>query len=331
MVNQDKNEIYQAIKNRYLVDNKGTEAIAVWLNNCGIPSPNGTVWHNNAIKRLLVHEFHLGKVVYGKNKWKKDRDGKKRIVSKRDESEWDTGIGEHEQLKTKEEHDDILRRLSQNNKIPRRSRQGCFPTTGLMFCAKCGHMMKYSVGRLEVKTGKAYDYTKCGHKDPYGVKCTQIGIKMDENFYDYLYNIILNRFIDDERLDEIQDRRKEQSQGKALLKRKKAELEEHEKALDIIMGTFERGAYTLEQLANRKKVRDEAIIKLKKEIIELEQESQSSKVYKKDELKRKAKEFKEGWENATTSQEKNLLIKTILKRIEYDREGDSVNLNITWL
>lgn len=71
--------------------------------------------------------------------------------------------------------------------------------------------------------------------------------------------------------------------------------------------------------------------KLKKEIIELEQESQSSKVYKKDELKRKAKEFKEGWENATTSQEKNLLIKTILKRIEYDREGDSVNLNITWL
>lgn len=73
------------------MDNKGTEAIAVWLNNYGIPSPNGTVWHNNAIKRLLVHEFHLGKVVYGKNKWKKDRDGKKRIVSKRDESEWDTG------------------------------------------------------------------------------------------------------------------------------------------------------------------------------------------------------------------------------------------------
>lgn len=50
------------------------------------------------------------------------------------------------QLKTQEEHGDILRMLSQNNKISQRSRRGCFPTSGLMYYAKCGHLMNYSVG-----------------------------------------------------------------------------------------------------------------------------------------------------------------------------------------
>jgi DNA invertase Pin-like site-specific DNA recombinase len=331
VINQKKNEIYQVIKHRYLVDKKGTEEIAVWLNKQNIPSPNGTVWHNNAISRLLVHEFHLGKVVYGKNNWKKDRDGKRKIANKKDESEWFTGVGEHEQLKSQEEHEDILRRLSQNNKIPKRSRQGSFPTTGLMFCAKCGHMMKYSVGRLEAKTGIAYDYTKCGHKNPYGMKCTQKGVKMDEDFYDSLYTLILNKFTDDERLDEIQGKRKEQSQGKALLRRKKAELDEQDKALNKIMEAFENGAYSMSQFSERKKVRDEAISKLKKDIIELEQENQNSKVYKIDELKQKAIEFRTGWASAINSLEKNLLLKSIVNRLEYDREGDNISFSITWL
>jgi hypothetical protein len=278
-----------------------------------------------------VHEFHLGKVVYGKKKWKKDRDNKMKIVGTRDESEWSSGVGQHERLKTQEEHEDILRMLSQNNKIPKRSRQGAFPTTGLLFCAKCGHMMKYSVGRLEVKTGKEYDYTKCNHQNPYGVKCTQRGVKMDESFYEGLYNLILNKFIDVEHLDEIQNKRREQNQGKALYKRKKAELDENEKALKNIMEAFESGVYNMSQFAERKKVRDEAINKLKKELIELEKENQNAMVYNADELKQKAKAFKKGWENATTSQEKNLLLKSIVKRIEYDRTGDNINFQITWL
>lgn len=331
VVNPEKNEIYQFIKHRYLHDKKGTEEIAVWLNNHCIPSPNGSVWHNNAIRRLLVHEFHLGKVIYGKNIWKKDRNGKKRVVSKRDEREWSVGFGIHEQLKTQEEHDDILRMLSQNNKIPKRSRQGCFPTSGLMYCAKCGHLMNYSVGRLEAKTGKVFDYTKCSYKNPYGLKCPQRGTKMNEDFYENLYTIILDRFIDTVRLEEIQHRRKEQNQGKALLKRKKAELVEHETALNKIMEAYENGIYSIKQFEDRKKTREEAVFKLRQEIMELEHENQNSRVYNKDELKHKVKEFKEGWANATTSQEKNLLLKSVVKRIEYDREGNSIKFDITWL
>lgn len=154
---------------------------------------------------------------------------------------------------------------------------------------------------------------------------------MDEDFYDSLYNIILDTFTDDERLEEIQGKRREQSKGKALLKRKKAELEENEKALNVIMEAFEKGIYTMIQFAERKKVRDGAVSKLKKDIIKLDQESQNSKVYNKEDLKHKAKEFREGWISTTTSQEKNLLLKSIIKRIEYNREGDSISFNITWL
>lgn len=115
------------------------------------------------------------------------------------------------------------------------------------------------------------------------------------------------------------------------MKRKKLELEDNEKALFKIMEAYENGVYSIRQFDDRKKVRDEAISKLKKEIIGLEHENQNSRVYEKEELIHKSKEFKKGWETATTSQEKNALLKSIIKRIEYNREGDSINFNITWL
>ncbi|WP_434512014.1 hypothetical protein [Desulfitobacterium sp. AusDCA] len=49
------------------------------------------------------------------------------------------------------------------------------------------------------------------------------------------------------------------------------------------------------------------------------------------ELENKIKMFKKQWRKATTAKEQNDLLKTIVKRIFYNRERDNVTLEIEYL
>lgn len=70
VVNEEKNKVYQRIKQMYL-GGMGTERIAFQLNKENIPSPGMKKWSSTAVQRLLLHEFHMGKIVYGRYEWKK--------------------------------------------------------------------------------------------------------------------------------------------------------------------------------------------------------------------------------------------------------------------
>jgi DNA invertase Pin-like site-specific DNA recombinase len=330
VVNEEKAQIYSMIKNMYLAGDKGTEQIAVYLNTKGIPSPNGSTWHNNAVKRLLVDEFHMGKVIYGRNEWKKGRDNRKRITQHRDESEWVVGEGEHEKLKTPEEHKRIREILARNNKIPRKSRAGCFPTSGIMYCKQCGHRMSYSIGKHEAKSGKTYNFTKCSYKDPFGVKCSQKGIKMTDEFYSAIYNAIITRYLDKEHLEQIDGNKELNSQRKELLKYKQSELSKADKMLKKVMDAYENDAYTLEQFQERKKPLDESINSLKKEIAELQREDEYKSKYSTSQMKRKIEWFKREWAKVSRPKDQNVLLKSIVKKIYYDRNGDIVTLDIEY-
>ena len=210
VVNQEKNQVYQRIKQMYL-NGMGTERIAFQLNRENIQSPGNKKWSSTTIQRLLIHEFHMGKIVYGRYEWKKKPLTGDREVVKRDESEWIVGYGNHQKLKTEEEHNKIMEIMSRNQKIPRKSRAGVFPTSGLLVCKKCGRMMTYSWGRVEKKTGKLYHYTKCYYKNEFGEKCPQKGVKMNEDFYNALYNTIINNYINAKRIKKIQENASQQS------------------------------------------------------------------------------------------------------------------------
>ena len=79
--------------------------------------------------------------------------------------------------------------------------------------------MTYSIGREEKKQEK-YITTKCYYKSALGVKCPQKGVKMDENFYNALYNTIINNY--------RQSKVKENEKKKKKHKRKKSKENEEE-------------------------------------------------------------------------------------------------------
>lgn len=327
-VDEEKNAVYQRIKKMYL-SGLNTEKIAFQLNKEGIPSPSNKMWSSTAVNRLLKHSFHMGKVIYGRNEWTKTPLSNKLEVRERDESEWSVGIGNHPILKTEEEHRKIMEVMNRNQKIPRKSRAGVFPTSGLLVCKKCGRTMTYSWGRVEAKTGKLYHYTKCYYKTPLGEKCPQKGVKMNEDFYNALYDTIINSYVNAERIKKVKENEEEKKQREKLLKDKEAKLKKEEDALRRARTLLEEGNYDINDFADAKKRREPIIKKLKQEIIKLE--SKSDYIYSDKELEKLVSNFKKNWHNATTPEEQNQLLRSIVKKIYYDREGDTVIFEIEYL
>lgn len=326
ILNPEKHKVYDFIKETYLTGNYGTEAISHILNRKKIPSPNNKKWSSNTIQRLLLHEFHMQKVIYGKYQWKKSLDGKRNIIKKRDKSEWAIGKGQHQQTKTPKEHKKILEIMKRNTKFPRKSRAGTFPTSGLMYCKKCGMRMLYSVGRVEVKSGKQYNYTKCGYKTPEGIKCKQRGLKLNEDFYNVLYEAVINQYLDKNNLKEIEEEFSIINLKKIQLQKKINEMQKNEDALNELVIMREEGDINRDIFRKRKKIRSDNINKLNIEINELKNELANFDKMPREEIIKKIEYFKDNWFNITTPKEQNSLLKSIVKAIYYDRSNDDGNV-----
>ncbi|MDF2500776.1 MAG: hypothetical protein K0Q77_1490 [Anaerosporomusa subterranea] len=132
---------------------------------------------------LLINEIHLGYVIYGKTR---NVRGLAQLVDKED---WIKVKGTHEPLKTEAEHELILVKIAQNNIIPKKTRNGALPLSGLLYCAKCGRTMQY---RRTVTKNEIYWSTVCVHTYPDGSKCDQKGRKLDSAFYHALYSTFLS-------------------------------------------------------------------------------------------------------------------------------------------
>ncbi len=331
IINPEKRKVYELIKEMYLTGQYGTEKIMVELNKIGYSSPGGTTWNTNTIQRLLLHEFHMGYSIYGKEEWKKGRDNVKRATRKRDKDEWFIGRGDWEILKTEEEHRKIMRIMRNNTKIPSRARAGVFPTSGLMYCKRCGYAMRYSGSRKETKTGKEYNFTKCNHISPVGERCSQHGVKMTEDFYDVLFNTVITSYLDMDIIKRTKSHQEDILKKEAMIVDLEKQLKRHSDALDRIKEAYVMEVYNLTEFAEEKKKLDAKIKNTKKEIHRLEDEVSSASLYTKQELDAKIELFKKNWLKATTPKEQNDLLKTVVKRIFYNRQGDNVVLEVEYL
>jgi DNA invertase Pin-like site-specific DNA recombinase len=331
IVDETKAKVYEYMKSKYISGEMGFEAIAFNLNKKGIPAPNGSFWSSNTVQRILIHEFHMGISEYGRNVWRKTRSGQRKIVRSRPDDEIARGNGTHIALKTLEEHKKINEIKNHNNKVPKRSQAGINPTSGILYCRKCGSRMGYSIGREEAKTGRTYHFTKCTHKSPIGIKCKQSGIKMTEEFYDTIYQSIICKINIDIIIKNHDDSHISTNLNLVQLNQKRGELKECHQKLNRILTAFENGLYTMEQFYERKKVYDDSILVLKNDISSLENCSTDTvNDFDIKMLKERIEFFKANWYRLTTNKEKNRLLKSTVKKITYDRVGDIVTFEIEY-
>ncbi|MHC1745541.1 MAG: recombinase family protein [Negativicutes bacterium] len=323
-VDADKQKIYRLIIDKYLLGHS-TQEIAIWLNRKNVAPPysgkrNKYGWSNNTVYRLVTSEIHLGYIIYGKTR---SRRGVSQVVEKQD---WIKVKGEHEALKTEEEHEQILAKIAQNTIMHRKSRVGMLPLSGLLYCSKCGRRMQFK--RKETKTG-TYWSALCVYTYPDGTKCDQVGRKLDDAFYKTLYQKITK--IDEQTMELVDETNEQYREIETLLTMKQKELVQTEKAIEKILDLYEDGMITKQRFSDRMSGHEKVKNELEADIeqCKLALASQVNMVTV-ETVQKRIDEFKALWSDATDPSEQNRAYRLLIDKIAYNREDNGVTLEVLY-
>lgn len=327
VVNLQKLSIYRFMVDSFIKDKKSTNEIAWELNRRNIPSPRGGRWCNMTVRRLLVDETHLGKIISNKTKGDghKNKSPNKQPFQKIPKEQWTVVENRHEAIKTQDEHEKILIGIQKNLKSPYRRSDHYYPLKGLIKCGLCGYGLP-----LEYKRGKDLIVKKCWHKDYLGNKCPNSSGKAQ-----YIIDAI------DEQLKEYEEQiRKEiescedqstdliQLQIKTIMDK----LNKKDIALKRARIAYDEGVDTLDEYRSAKE-------RILKEVDELENQLsiENLKLQKAQSITNHEKlhyieEFRRSrWEDELDDKELNDLYKTIISSIIWTKQGDNIDIKVNFL
>ncbi|KHL91840.1 hypothetical protein QW71_32600 [Paenibacillus sp. IHB B 3415] len=185
--------------------------------------------------------------------------------------------------------------------------------------------MQFRVGQSK-KQGQ-YWSALCYHHYKDGRKCEQKGKVLDEEFFDALYERIIK--VDPNMLQEIELQGRGYNDTKTMIAVKEQELQKHKRALDKLHESYEEDIITKLVFMERKIVRTRQIQKLDEELKDLRKVVvDESSALTMEQIVEQIGKFRELWDVAVTSEEKNRALKKLVERIVYNREGNQVGLTV---
>ncbi|MCU5460665.1 recombinase family protein [Bacillus cereus] len=326
-VDSDKVKVYEFMKKMFLEDMKATYEIAWKLNELGFKTNRNSYWYENTVRRLLINEVHLGKVVYGKtsgsgSKKKLNANG----VQIKERSEWIIAEGSHQQLKTEEEHQRILAILESRRYTPKGTRTNVQVLSKLIYCGKCNRVMSFT-GKA---SGKRYVKT-CLTTDRFGYRCHNRSLNV-EVIYAQLF-LDLEQYEQQLLSHEPKEKQGDSSTLQLALQNKHEELERLEKGIERIKDLFIDEVIDKSEMKKRLEKQKQLMQTKKEEIRSIEQSLAVIENIRTDNDRLHAiREFKKAWNTEGISKrELNTLAKQLIDRIEYVREGNNVQINIKFL
>ena len=325
VVNKQKLQIYRFVVDSYIKQRKSTNEIAWELNKKGILTPKGNRWHNNTIRRMLLDETHLGKIIYNKTKG----DGHKNKPNKPKweripKDQWIVVENRHEPVKTQDEHNKILITLNFNSTSAFKRTEHATPLKGLIKCGVCGYGMTVSRrnGQLLVK--------KCWYHDHEGNKCPNSGGKMQ-----YILDAIdeqLNEY--EEQIKSALDKCEDQSTDcvQEQIKNIALQIKKKDMALQRARAAYDEGVDTLDEYRTAKD-------RINKEIDDLEYQLNihNLRLQKMESITNHEKlhyiqEYREAIKNNNlTDKELNDLYKSIISHIVWVRKDDQIDIKVNFL
>jgi DNA invertase Pin-like site-specific DNA recombinase len=325
-IDPEKYRVYRMIIEKYLGGNSILQ-IAVWLTQQGIPTLYGLDrnkhgWSTKTVHRILINEIHLGYVIYGRTETYR---GSARLVPEQD---WIKVKGSHEPVKTEEEHQLIMAKLAQNTLIPKKNRSNnVLPLTGILYCAKCGRRMQF---KRRVEKGETFWTAVCVYIDPHGKKCSQVGRKMDNEFYNVLNAHVTK--ITEQTITLIRNVNSERREALDMLSLKNKELVKVVEAMERLFDLYEDGTISKQKLTERMDTHEKSKQRIQSEI-ERYRVIVANTVNELtiETFRERIDEFKQLWLEAATTKEKNKAYRLLIDRIVYNRSDDStITLEVSY-
>ena len=290
-------EIVKLIFNKYL-DGVNVAAIANYLNDNGIKPHRSAKWTQQTIRNVLRNKVYIGLL----------------NVSKRD-----TYVeGKHAPIIDNLIFMQVQEKLAKTPKVTNK-RKLSNPLAGLIFCSECGRAM------LRTVNGLNFEYIKCPT-----LKCPTRSVKL-EDLERYILDGLkkelkdFNYFVDNYAHEIKKQRSNIEKEIEILTIELNKKLEMIERACEML----ESGIYTKELFTRRVNVLETDIKALKESIEDLKNKpiEDDEKAYKAIPiLETVLKKY-----SSLDTKEKNLLLKSIVKRVEYTRLQEYIDLDIKLL
>ncbi|MGM9988302.1 MAG: recombinase family protein [Bacillaceae bacterium] len=330
-VDEEKTKWYRFMIDQFFAGKPFYE-IAWELNRMGIKTQKGGNWHENGVRRILLSEVHLGRIIYNKSEGSghKNKKAKKLIFKPREE--WFIKENCHKALKTQDEHDKILATLSSRRKVPKTSVQIKLPLAGLLKCGKCNKSL--SVGRRKYKNEFKFIVRTCHSTDFIGNKC---GNSAGDAWIimDFLSKRLKNK------IDEIEKNIKEgerfivdTSNYQIKIDAAQNQINKKEKAIERAYFAYEEGEQSFEKYKERADILRREIKKLEDQIKSYElfvNESNSIDDKEKLEKYKKVYTLLSNLDNVNDEDKcKNLNenLKDVIYEIQWVKQGNDISIDV---
>jgi DNA invertase Pin-like site-specific DNA recombinase len=314
----EQSEIVKNIFDWYINEAAGSQIIANRLNSMGLTTNRNNKWTCQAVAGLIKNPLYTGRISWGKtlNYRTSLKKGANRKIP---EEKWILSEGKHPALISDEIFEKAKAIMNNRNKSPvKPSKNLSNALAGMVFCGVCGAKMHYRP--YSGSAAHLICVNKCGNKS---------------SRYDYIEEkilIALQKYLEEYNFCITEILEKPSSHISALknsISLLEKRLKEAHGQSENVFSLLEKGIYTPDIFQKRSYAISQKIELLNNSITE------TSNMYKKalnqqnetvDFTPRISKIISEYY-NLKTANEKNLLLKSILNKVEYIKNKDCKNDN----
>lgn len=300
----------------YINHDLGYSKIATHLNNLGIKPKRIDTWSRPTVKAVIENPLYYGKLRWN---WRKNQkimeNGQIKIINPINHN-YEIYDGLHPAIvdETVWKQAEAIRNAKTHTRT-KQSKELKNQFAGLMFCKLCGRAM---VRRPYINNDV---FLMCNHNG-----CNCVSAKFDD-VDKAVYDTIVRAY--KEKLKLSDNKKNDNSSNEAIEKSIKKELEKIKAQQNKLYDFLEQGIYTTEVFVERSETLSNKKQALEKELVRIKSEKVSETDIKEYLLKMKFIIYT--YNHAMSIKEKNTLLKSIIKRIEYERteRGSKGSFNIT--
>lgn len=296
----------------YLNQGLGTTKIANRLNDLGVPTRSGTLWSMSVVKTILNNCVNAGLIRMSRRKKIKTMVNGKLVIKQTNLKEYPIYQGLHEGIVTKEEWEKV-------SEISKRNNRANIPLNfdaplhnyfaGLIFCKKCGGIIS------RVTADRSEPRMLCRNR-----KCDCVSVTFSA-LSESVYKALVAWLKKYKRQMGKQNQSTSITDYSDLIETIDGEITKIKKQLEKCYTFLEQDIYSIEEFQKRKATLDEQLEKYKKQknnIFNMEEDERQKNKHR-ESLIPVAENLISSWDKLTP-EEKNNLLKQVLRRIEYFRE-----------
>ena len=310
--NEEESQIVEKIFNMYAYNDISINEVVRQLNVGSYKPRKANEWTISAVKDILNNPIYIGKIRWNARKTVKEYKNGRITNTRPRNSEYILCDGLHEPIIDIQTWQIVQEKRSKHTPAVIHNKVVQNPLVGIVYCSKCGKIMQ----RRPYKAKGFPDTLMCPntHCDNVSSKLYIVEDKIISSLKQWLkdYKIDYGEYV-----NEIKS--KKMNILEENVKNLKKELELQNKKLSNVYDFFEEGTYSREMFSERCSLISSTINNIKTNIEEFERQIELE--VKKEEGKKsivpKIENVLDLYPHLQTAEEKNLLLKSVVKRVEY--------------